>query len=193
MSYIFEALQRAEAERSGGSLPKNADSVADLLQGVEQEIERKQSLSELPAAAKPESPGAEFFCLRESALARTGGGFPAGVSDGSGQPGGGKVSRAGFEAAKPARTAQAQTDRGDRHVPGRREESGCGESRAQSVAQQGFEDAADRWRSAAAELSSRFGFDRTLPGLSECFRGERQLAEVVYKIRAPASGSFPPA
>ena len=48
MSYIFEALQRAEAERSGGSLPKSADSVADLLQGVEQEIERKQSLSELP-------------------------------------------------------------------------------------------------------------------------------------------------
>jgi hypothetical protein len=55
MSYIFEALQRAEAERSGETLPKNADSVADLLQGVEQEIARKQSLSELPL---PESPSA---------------------------------------------------------------------------------------------------------------------------------------
>jgi len=41
MSHIFEALQRAEAERSGGSLPTNADSVADLLQKVEQEIDRK--------------------------------------------------------------------------------------------------------------------------------------------------------
>ena len=58
MSYIFEALQRAEAERSGGSLPKNADSVADLLQKVEQEIDRKQSLSELPPPAKLESPEA---------------------------------------------------------------------------------------------------------------------------------------
>ena len=55
MSYIFEALQRAEAERSGGSLPKDADSVADLLHGVEQEIERKRSLSELPAVARYQS------------------------------------------------------------------------------------------------------------------------------------------
>ena len=51
MSYIFEALQRAEAERSGGSVPaaKNAESVADLLQGVEREIERRQGHGELPA------------------------------------------------------------------------------------------------------------------------------------------------
>src|ERR1017187_9166306 len=61
MSNIFEALQRAEAERSGGSLPRNADSVADLLQKVEQEIDRKQSLSELPPSAKLESPQAETF------------------------------------------------------------------------------------------------------------------------------------
>src|SRR5260370_28711563 len=61
MSYIFEALQRAEAERSGGSLPNNADSVADLLHGVEQEIERTQSLSELPPAAKRESSEAATF------------------------------------------------------------------------------------------------------------------------------------
>ena len=52
MSYIFEALQRAEAERSGGSLPRDADSVAELLQQVEQEIDRKQALSELPAPPK---------------------------------------------------------------------------------------------------------------------------------------------
>src|SRR5580658_1196010 len=62
MSYIFEALQRAEAERSGGSVPKDADSVADLLQKVEQEIDRKQSLSELPlATARAESPEAGTF------------------------------------------------------------------------------------------------------------------------------------
>ncbi|MGA7303012.1 MAG: hypothetical protein WBX10_22015, partial [Candidatus Sulfotelmatobacter sp.] len=53
MSYIFEALQRAEAERSGGSVPKDADSVAELLQKVEQEIDRKLSHSELPPAELP--------------------------------------------------------------------------------------------------------------------------------------------
>jgi capsular exopolysaccharide synthesis family protein len=32
------------------------------------------------------------------------------------------------------------------------------------------------------ELASRFGFSRSLPGLSEALRGERELSEVVYKI-----------
>jgi capsular exopolysaccharide synthesis family protein len=32
------------------------------------------------------------------------------------------------------------------------------------------------------ELGSRFGFSRSLPGLSEVLRGERDLSEVVYKI-----------
>ena len=32
MSHIFEALQRAEAERSGGNLSQAPDSVADLLE-----------------------------------------------------------------------------------------------------------------------------------------------------------------
>ena len=65
MSNIFEALQRAEAERSGGDAPKVADSVADLLRGVEQEIERERSLTELPTelppVAKPQAPAAEAF------------------------------------------------------------------------------------------------------------------------------------
>ncbi len=61
MSYIYEALQRAEAERAGGSLPANAGSVADLLQKVEEEIDRKESLSELPPSAKLKSPEAGSF------------------------------------------------------------------------------------------------------------------------------------
>jgi capsular exopolysaccharide synthesis family protein len=32
------------------------------------------------------------------------------------------------------------------------------------------------------ELARRFGFNRSLPGLSEVLRGERQLSEVVYKL-----------
>ncbi len=61
MSYIFEALQRAEAERSGGSTPTNADSVADLLQKVEQGSARKQALGESPIEERSESPEAAMF------------------------------------------------------------------------------------------------------------------------------------
>ena len=46
MSYIFEALQRAETERSGGKPPENVESVADLLQAVEQELALKQAEAE---------------------------------------------------------------------------------------------------------------------------------------------------
>jgi capsular exopolysaccharide synthesis family protein len=31
-------------------------------------------------------------------------------------------------------------------------------------------------------VASRFGFDGSLPGLSECLRGEKRLSEVVYKL-----------
>src|SRR5271163_2144799 len=55
MSYILEALQRAEAERSGGSPPKNGDSVVDLLQGVEQEIARAQSQGQWTGGDLPKS------------------------------------------------------------------------------------------------------------------------------------------
>lgn len=55
MSYIFEALQRAEAERAGETAPKNAESVAELLREVEQEIARKQTAGELGATDAAES------------------------------------------------------------------------------------------------------------------------------------------
>src|SRR5258708_12066314 len=61
--------------------------------------------------------GGSDVCLRESAHARSGGGFPAGVSDGSRRHGGGKVSRAGVEAAPPARTAQGPTIPHFHHPP----------------------------------------------------------------------------
>ncbi len=137
MSYIFEALQRAEAERSGGTLPREADSVADLLQKVEQEIDRKQSLSELPVAAKPDSPAADSFTSAKVLI-------PALRADSrlvcltdQGQPGCGKISRARIEAAAHARKAEAQKNRGDWQSAGRREESDCGQSGAQSIPQQG--------------------------------------------------------
>ena len=57
MSYIFEALQRAEAERSGGNPPQNADSVVDMLEGLDPELSVTEAQAE-PMDGIPETPGA---------------------------------------------------------------------------------------------------------------------------------------
>ena len=182
MSYIFEALQRAEAERSGGSLPKNADSVADLLQGVEQEIERKQSLSELPAAAKPESPGAETFASAKVLL-------PALPTDARLVC----LTEQGGMAAEKFRVLGLKL----RHLREQRKlkrivitSSIPGEGKSLIAANLALNQSRSKILKAVLidgdlrrpELASRFGFHRNLAGLSEVLRGERQLLEVVYKI-----------
>jgi capsular exopolysaccharide synthesis family protein len=187
MSYIFEALQRAEAERSGETLPKNADSVADLLQGVEQEIARKQSLSELPpselpSAAKLETPKPNSF--------------------------------AGARVLSPALRADSRlvclTDQGGlaaekfrvlglklRHLRELRKlrrivitSSIPEEGKSLIAANLALNQSRSKVLNTVLidgdlrrpELGSRFGFSRSLPGLSEVLRGERDLSEVVYKI-----------
>jgi capsular exopolysaccharide synthesis family protein len=193
MSYIFEALQRAEAERSGGTLPKDADSVAELLQKVEQEIDRKLSHSELPPAELP---------LSELTL-------PASRTEGP--------TRGAFAAAKvllPALAADARlvclTDQGGmaaekfrvlglklRHLREKRKlkrvvitSSIPEEGKSLIAANLALNQSRSKVLSTVLidgdlrrpELASRFGFHRNLPGLSEVLRGERQLSEVVYKL-----------
>ncbi len=195
MSYIFEALQRAEAERSGGTLPKDADSVADLLQKVEQEIDRKLSRSELPPAELP---------LSELTLAAVRTEAPPPV-------------RTAFAASKvllPALAADARlvclTDQGGmaaekfrvlglklRHLREKRKlkrivitSSIPEEGKSLIAANLALNQARSKVLSTVLidgdlrrpELASRFGFHRNLPGLSEVLRGERQLSEVVYKL-----------
>jgi capsular exopolysaccharide synthesis family protein len=53
MSYIFEALQRAENERAGGSPPKDGDSAAELLLRVEEDVERNRARYEERSAELP--------------------------------------------------------------------------------------------------------------------------------------------
>ena len=182
MSNIFEALQRAETERAGGSLPKNADSVADLLQGVEQEIERKQSLSELPPAAKPGSPEAETFASAKVLV-------PAPAADARLVC----LTDQGGLAAEKFRVLGLKL----RHLRERRKlkrivVTSTAPEEGKSLVAANL--ALNQSRSKVLKtllldgdlrrpsLSSRFGFDRSLPGLSECLRGERQLSEVVYKL-----------
>jgi capsular exopolysaccharide synthesis family protein len=193
MSYIFEALQRAEAERSGGSVPKDADSVAELLQKVEQEIDRKLSHSESPPAELPLSELTQVATRTEA---------PA---------------RGTFAAAKvllPALGADARlvclTDQGGmaaekfrvlglklRHMREKRKlkrivitSSIPEEGKSLIAANLALNQSRSKVLSTVLidgdlrrpELASRFGFHRNLPGLSEVLRGERQLSEVVYKL-----------
>jgi len=183
MSYIFEALQRAEAERSGGSVPKDAESVAELLQGVEQEIERKQALSELPPAPKPESVVAETFASAKLLS-------PALAADARLVC----LSDQGSLAAEKFRVLGLKL----RHLRERRKVkrivvTGTSPEEGKSLVAANL--ALNQARSKVLKtllvdgdlrrpaLASRFGFDRSLPGLSECLRGERQLSEVVYRVQ----------
>ncbi len=182
MSYIFEALQRAETERSGGSLPNNADSVADLLRGVEQEIERKQSLSELPAAAKPESPGAETFASAKVLL-------PVQAADARLVC----LTDQGGLAAEKFRVLGLKL----RHLREQRKlkrivitSSLPAEGKSLIAANLALNQSRSKILNTVLidgdlrrpELARRFGFHRSLAGLSEVLRGECQLSEAVYKI-----------
>ena len=182
MSYIFEALQRAEAERSGGSLPKEADSVADLLQKVEEEIDRKQSLSDLPPAAKLESPEAGSFASAKMLL-------PAPAADSKLVC----LTDQGGLAAEKFRLLGLKL----RHLRERRKlkrivitSSIPEEGKSLIASNLALNQSRSKILNTVLvdgdlrrpELASRFGFHRNLPGLSEVLRGERQLSEVVYKL-----------
>jgi protein-tyrosine kinase len=182
MSYIFEALQRAEAERSGGNLPNHADSVADLLQKVEEEIDRKQSLSELPSAPKVETPGtASFASARVLTSALAADARLVCLTD------------QGSLAAEKFRVLGLKL----RHMRERRKlkrivitSSIPEEGKSLTAANLALNQSRSKVLNTVLvdgdlrrpELGRRFGFNRNLPGLSEVLRGERQLSEVVYKL-----------
>jgi capsular exopolysaccharide synthesis family protein len=182
MSYIFEALQRAEAERTGGSLPKDAESVADLLQGAEQEIERQQSLSELQLPTKLEFPGADYFASAKTLL-------PAPAADARLVC----LTDQGGLAAEKFRVLGLKL----RHLRERRKlkrivitSSIPVEGKSLIAANLALNQSRSKILNAVLidgdlrrpELANRFGFHRNLTGLSEVLRGERQLSEVVYKL-----------
>ena len=182
MSYIFEALQRAEAERSGGSLPQNADSVADLLQKVEEEIDRKQSLFELPPASKPEPSVAGSFTSAKVLV-------PALAADARLVC----LTDQGGMAAEKFRVLGLKL----RHLREKRKlkrivitSSIPEEGKSLIAANLALNQSRSKILKTVLidgdlrrpELGRRFGFNRNLPGLSEVLRGERQLSEVVYRL-----------
>jgi capsular exopolysaccharide synthesis family protein len=262
MSYIFEALQRAETERAGGNAPKKVDTVAELLQGVEQEIARQQ------AEAADRAAGSPPVNININAVADV---LP-GVQSAAGAKAATEValpaaSQAGPEIAreqslpvlpvlarpvvsekrvleakapetkipetktpeakisevksfaqaaviKPVVMADSRlvclTDQGGlaaekfrvlglklRHLRERRQlkrivVTGTAPEEGKSLVAANL--ALNQSRSKVLKtllidgdlrrptVASRFGFDRSVPGLSECLRGERDLFEVVYKL-----------
>jgi capsular exopolysaccharide synthesis family protein len=246
MSYIFEALQRAEAERSGESLPKNAASVVDLLEATEGKSERPPSVVTPADRSLPKIADLVADVLqaeeRESARQRSIAApsernLPENVTsvadllhaeqrEGERQPSASELPPAAPPESEPAESfASARvfsstlavdsrlvclTDQGGlaaekfrvlglklRHLRERRKlkrivVTGTAPEEGKSLVAANL--AINQARSKILKtllvdgdlrrptLATRFGFDRSLPGLSECLRGQRQLPEVVYKL-----------
>jgi protein-tyrosine kinase len=210
MSYIFEALQRAETERSGGALPNGVESVADLLQAVEEEIARKHPEAEptngdFPKNADAHAPSAEPELVRQP------------VTDAPAATVAESLEAKGFAQGKvlaPLIAADSRlvclTDQGSlpaekfrvlglklRHLREKRKlkrivVTGTAPEEGKSLVAANL--ALNQARSKILKtllvdgdlrrptVAGRFGFDSSLPGLSECLRGERNLSEVVYKL-----------
>lgn len=183
MSHIFEALQRAEAERSGGNSSKVLDSVADLLErtlarggdgadsvlALDKTIVDERLDAETLSAARVLLPtpaaDARLVCLNDQgSLAAE------------------KFRVLGLrlrnlrEKRKLKRIVVTST------IP----EEGKTLCAANLALNQSRSKVlrtllvdGDLRRPA---LSSRFGLSRSLPGLTECLRGEKQLSEVLYKL-----------
>jgi len=213
MSYIFEALQRAEAERSGGSLPKNADSVVDLLQGVEQEIARAQSSGEWTVASLPNS--GDSAANSPLAVAEVASAPSISDSPAAAQPDSPARTFADAKVLSPGLKLDSRlvcmTDQGGlaaekfrvlglklRHLRERSKlkrivVTGTAPEEGKSMVAANL--ALNQSRSKVLKtllvdgdlrrptVASRFGCERSLPGLSECLRGEQQLADVVYKLK----------
>ena len=183
MSHIFEALQRAEAERSGTS-PKAFDSVADMLEqavvrdAVLAPVAPERSLSSVMKVAESET-----FVDAPVLLATPSSDSRLACWTDQGSLAAEKFRVLGLrlknlrEKRKLNRIVVTST------IP----EEGKTLTAANLALNQSRSKVlktllidGDLRRPA---LASRFGLSRSLTGLAECLRGERPLTEVVYKLK----------
>ena len=193
MSYIFEALQRAEAERTGAPAPVSAESVAELLREVETAEPKGERVNWVPRVV-PTIPAEKPPVDK-----------PEPVSDMT------------FADAKPlVPTPEAEsrlvclTDQGSlaaeqfrvlglklRHMRERRKlqrivVTGTAPQEGKSLVAINL--ALNQSRSKVLKtllvdgdlrrptLAERFGAERSLPGLSECLAGKLALEDSIYKV-----------
>ena len=184
MSHIFEALQRAEAERSGGNSTKVSDSAAELLeQTLALGEERADSGAALSKGVAAERLNPEILSAARVVV-------PSPTSDARLVC----LTDQGSLAAEKFRVLglRLRTLREKRQfkrivVTSTIPEEGKTLSAANLALNQSRSKImktllvdGDLRRPA---LASRFGLGRTLPGLTECLRGEKQLSEVLYKLQ----------
>jgi capsular exopolysaccharide synthesis family protein len=193
MSYIFEALQRAEAERSGVSLPKNPGSVVDLLQGIEPETAVPPpavAVQPVPAPAPSPVPAPPAEVSGVDAFGQAPVLSPAFTADSRLVC----LSDQGSLAAEKFRVLGLKL----RHLREKRKlkrivVTGTAPEEGKSLVAANL--ALNQSRSRVLKtllvdgdlrrptVASRFGCDNSLPGLSECLSGERRLAEVLYRVK----------
>jgi capsular exopolysaccharide synthesis family protein len=184
MSHIFEALQRAEAERSGGTHTKVSDSAADLL-------ERALALQteQMDPAVTPGRREGDYPLNLES-LATSLAVVPTPASDArlvcltdQGSLAAEKFRVLGLRLRNLREKRQLKRIVVTSTIP----EEGKTLSAANLALNQARSKVlrtllvdGDLRRPA---LASRFGLSRSMPGLAECLSGERQLSDVICKVQ----------
>jgi len=183
MSHIFEALQRAQAERTGGSVSKTPDSVAELFaQALVTEGERTESAATRLSLAGVESQEAETFSAAQVLS-------PAPALDSrlvcltdQGSLAAEKFRVLGLrlrnlrEKRKLKRVVVTST------IPE--------EGKTLTAANLALNQSRSKLLKTLLidgdlrrpTVAARLGLRNSLPGLADCLRGERQLSEVVYKL-----------
>lgn len=183
MSHIFEALQRAEAERSGGDSLQAPDSVADLLeQSFAASPGRAEAVPSLNRAAAATNGDAELLSSPRIVV-------PTPASDARLVC----LTDPGSLAAEKFRVLGLRL----RNLREKRTlkrivvtSTAPQEGKTMSAANLALNQSRSKvLRTLVVDgdlrrpaLASRFGLSRSLPGLTECLRGEKPLAEVLYKL-----------
>ncbi len=183
MSHIFEALQRAEAERSGATLSQAPASVADLLEhALATGGDRADSAAALNQAAAVERPEAEILSSARVVVPTPAGDARLVCLTDPGSLAAEKFRVLGLRLRNLREKRPLKRIVVTSTIP----EEGKSLSAANLALNQSRSKLlrtllvdGDLRRPA---LASRFGLSPALPGLTECLRGEKQLSEVLYKL-----------
>ena len=183
MSHIFEALQRAEAERSGGNSSTVPDSVADLLeQALARGGDRADSVSALNKSAAAGVLDVEKLSAAQVLVPTTAGDSRLVCLNDQGSLAAEKFRVLGLRLRDLREKRQLKRIVVTSTIPE--------EGKSLSAANLALNQARSRLlRTLLVDgdlrrpsLTSRFGLSHSLPGLTECLRGEKQLSEVLYKL-----------
>ena len=182
MSHIFEALQRAEAERSGGSSSDVSDSVADLLEQTIARGERLDSTSSPNKSAAAGSLDSDMLSAAQVLLPTPAGDARLVCLNDQGSLAAEKFRVLGLRLRNLCDKRKLKRIVVTSTIP----EEGKSVTAANLALNQSRSKVlrtllvdGDLRR---PSLASRFGLSRSLPGLTECLRGEKQLSEVLYKL-----------